>query len=156
METKNMAMQKMQVGIVLIVGIVGVAATVLAATLLTAYQQINNTGIVKAIGVGVYEDAGCTKNVTSINWGVLYPDTNASFTVYIKNEGNIPMTLNMTISNWNPTQAAQYITLNWNREDYVLGAKSVIQANLNLSVSPNIAEITNFQFDIIIIGIENA
>ncbi|MDH7564242.1 MAG: hypothetical protein QHH24_05095 [Candidatus Bathyarchaeota archaeon] len=149
-------MQKMQIGIVLIVGIVGVAATVLATTLLTAYQQINNTGIVKAVGVGVYEDAGCTKNVTSISWGILYPDTNANFTVYIKNEGNIPITLNMTISNWNPTQTSQYITLSWNREDYVLTAKSVIQARLNLSVSPNVSEITTFRFDIIIIGIENA
>jgi hypothetical protein len=94
--------------------------------------------------------------VTSISWGILYPDTNANFTVYIKNEGNIPITLNMTISNWNPTQTSQYITLSWNREDYVLTAKSVIQARLNLSVSPNVSEITTFRFDIIIIGIENA
>lgn len=142
-------------GIIPIIGIIGLVVSVLATSLLTAQQQISNTGIVKAVGVGVYEDLACTRNVTSINWGALEPGAVASFLVYIKNEGNTPLILSMTTNNWNPAQASEYITLEWNREGHVLSVGSVIQANLTLSVSPSIEEITSFSFNIIIVGVEH-
>lgn len=151
-----MTMQKFQAGIILTIGIVGLVTSVLAASLLTAYQQIPNAGIVKAVGVGVYEDFECSKNVTSINWGMLEPSATVNFLIYIRNEGNTHLMLNMTTVNWDPTQASQYITLSWNREGHVLNPNSVVQANLTLSISSNIIDVTNFCFDIIIIGTEPA
>ncbi|MEM2118907.1 MAG: hypothetical protein QW840_02160 [Candidatus Bathyarchaeia archaeon] len=149
-----MALEKIHAGIILAVGMTGLLMTVLATSLLTASQQIPNAGIVKALGVGVYEDAACSKNVTSINWGVIDPGTTASFLVYIRNEGNTRMKLNMTTLNWNPSKAAQYISLSWNRENYILNSMTTVQANLTLSVASNIEEVTTFLFDIIITGIE--
>lgn len=151
-----MAMQRLQVGTILAIGILGVAMSVLAAGLLTAYPPITNTGIIKALKVSVYEDPECTKNVTAINWGVLEPSDVALYTIYIKNEGNTPLTLSMTTNNWNPENAAGYITLAWNREGTKLNASSVIQATLTLTVSSNIAGITNFSFEIIIAGTETS
>jgi len=149
-----MAMQKFHAGIILAIGMTGFLMTVLATGLLTAYQQIPNAGIVKAVGVGVYEDVGCSKNVTSIDWGIIEPGEMVDFLVYVRNEGNTPITLNMTTLNWDPPQAAQYISLSWNRENHILEPMSTVQANLTLSVASNI-EVTNFRFDIIITGIEH-
>jgi hypothetical protein len=129
----------------------GIVVSVLAA--MSAYQRIPNTGNVRAVGVGVYWDSDCTSNVTSIDWGFLEPGATVNVTVYIKNEGNIPVVLNMTTDYWYPTSASENITLSWNREGYVLNPGSV-QAVLTLSVSSDISGVREFSFDIIITGTE--
>jgi len=150
-----MAMQRVPVGVVFTIAVAGIIASVLAAGLLMAYQRVPNSGNVKTVGVGVYWDNACTNNVTSIDWGFLEPGATVNKTVYIKNEGNTPMVLNMTTDNWNPASASENITLSWNREGYVLNTTApVVQAILTLSVSPNISGVTNFSFDIIITGTE--
>ena len=150
-----MAMQRVPVGVVFTIAVAGIIASVLAAGLLTAYQRVPNSGNVKTVGVGVYWDNACTNNVTSIDWGFLEPGATVNKTVYIKNEGNTPMVLNMTTDNWNPASASENITLSWNREGYVLNTTApVVQAILTLSVSPNISGVTSFSFDIIITGTE--
>ena len=150
-----MAMQRVPVGVVFTIAVAGIIASVLAAGLLMAYQRVPNSGNVKAVGVGVYWDNACTNNVTSIDWGFLEPGATVNKTVYIKNEGNTPMVLNMTTDNWNPASASENITLSWNREGYVLNTTApVVQAILTLSVSPNISGVTSFSFDIIITGTE--
>ena len=113
-------------------------------------QTISNTGSVKAIGVGVYWDQSCTDAVTSINWGILEPDSNVTRTLYIRNEGNTEATLSMVTSNWNPSNASDYMTLTWDYGDQTLNANEVIEVKLTLSVSANIAGITSFSFDITI------
>ena len=150
-----MAMQRVPVGVVFTIAVAGIIASVLAAGLLMAYQRVPSSGNVKTVGVGVYWDNACTNNVTSIDWGFLEPGATVNKTVYIKNEGNTPMMLNITTDNWNPASASENITLSWNREGYVLNTTApVVQAILTLSVSPNISGITSFSFDIIITGTE--
>jgi len=150
-----MAMQRVPVGVVFTIAVAGIIASVLAAGLLMAYQRVPSSGNVKTVGVGVYWDNACTNNVTSIDWGFLEPGATVNKTVYIKNEGNTPMMLNMTTDNWNPASASENITLSWNREGYVLNTTApVVQAILTLSVSPNISGVTSFSFDIIITGTE--
>ena len=126
----------------------------LAATSLVAYQRISNAGNVKAVGVGVYWDSSCTSKVTSIDWGSLEPGAQVVKTVYIRNEGTVPVVLNMTTDNWNPASVRDYITLTWNREDYMLSSGSVVSADLTLSVSSGVSGVTSFSFDIIISGTE--
>jgi len=147
-----MAMQKISMGAVLAIAILGTVATVLGAFVAT--RTISNVGSMKAIGVGVYWDSGCTNAVSSIDWGSLEPGVTKNFTIYVRNEGNVQLKLSMTTSNWNPASASSYMTLSWNRENYVLAAGSVVSAVLTLSVSSSISEITSFSFDIIIAGTE--
>jgi hypothetical protein len=149
---KYMAMQKISMGAVLAIAILGTVATVLGAFVAT--RTISNVGSMKAIGVGVYWDSGCTNAVSSIDWGSLEPGVTKNFTIYVRNEGNVQLKLSMTTSNWNPASASSYMTLSWNRENYVLAAGSVVSAVLTLSVSSSISEITSFSFDIIIAGTE--
>ena len=149
-----MAMQKITMGTVLAIAVVGVVVSALAAGLLVANQSIYNTGNVKAVGVGVYWDSSCTNEVSSISWGNLDPGETKDVTIYVKSEGTMAVTLSMTTDNWNPAPASSNMTLGWNREDHVLNAGSVVQAVLTLSVSSDISEVTNFSFYIIITGTE--
>lgn len=152
-----MGMQKIRVGAVLAVGMTMIVVTVLATSLLTAYRTVPNAGNVKAAGVGVYWNEDCTDNVTSIDWGFLEPGATVNKTVYINNDGNIPVVLSLTTEDWNPASASDNLSLSWNREGYVLNTTvPVTPTVLTLSVSPTIIGITNFSFDIIITGTEFA
>jgi len=149
-----MAMQKITIGTVLVIAVITMV-TGLAVAVLVASQTISNTGNVKAVGVGVYWDGSCNNEVSSIDWGDLEPGATIDKTIYVKNEESITVVLSMTTDNWNPVSASSYITLSWNRENYVLNSGSVVQAVLTLSVSSSISGITNFSFDMIITGIEH-
>lgn len=113
-------------------------------------QTISNAGSVRAVGVGVYLDQACTSTVSSINWGTIEPGMNVNRTVYIRNEGNTPATLNMTTSNWNPPSASGYMTLSWDYGGQTLAVNEVKQVKLRLTVSPSITGVTSFSFDITI------
>jgi len=119
-------------------------------TALTGNRSVSNTGSIKAVGVGVYSDQACTNPVSSLSWGVLNPGSSANKTVYIRNESNVVATLSKTTSNWNPSNASNYITLTWNYGGQTLNANQVISVLFTLSVASNIAGITNFSFDITI------
>jgi hypothetical protein len=115
---------------------------------------IPNTGSVIAIGVGVYWDSGCTNQVTSIDWGMIGVGASEDKPLFIRNEGNVPMTLSLETQNWNPANASDYIDLSW---DYGSGSIDVgvaVPVTLTLSVLDTIEGITSFSFDIVIIGSE--
>ena len=150
-------MRRTSVGIILVIGITGIIASVLASGLLTIYRQIPNSGNVKTIGVGVYWDSDCTNNVTSIDWGTLEPGSTRNKIVYIKNEGDTPIMLNMTTGNWDPSVASNYIHLSWNCEGTILDTNTpVVQAVLTLSVSSSVSGVSGFSFDITIKGTEHS
>ncbi len=146
-------MQKLTMGTFLTIAIMGMVITAAGAFLAT--RTISNVGSLKAVEVDVYWDSSCTNPVSSINWGELEPGSSKQFTIYIKNKGNVPLRLSMTVNNWNPPSASTYMTLSWNREGHVLRAGSVVSAVVTLSVSSSISGITSFSFDIIITGTES-
>lgn len=150
----KMLNQKFSAIILLTVMTMAVAAVVLTSGILFGSKTINNQGNVNAIGVGVYRENECINETTTINWGYIEPGSTQNVTIYIRNEGNIPMTLNMTTDNWNPSSASTYITLSWNQEGSQVNAQSVLETVLTLSVSSSISEIDSFSFDITITGTE--
>jgi hypothetical protein len=151
---KKLAMQKITLGTVLAIAVAGMVVTALGA--LVASRTFSNIGNLKAIGVGVYSNSGCTIPLPSIDWGALEPGGTKTSTIYIKNEGTVRVRLNMTVGNWNPSSASSYITISWNRESYLLDPGQVVQAVLTLSVSSSISGITSFSFDITITGTETS
>src|SRR3989337_2969109 len=116
----------------------------------TTSRTFSNSGSVKGIGVGIYQYSNCTSPVTSFNWGTLDPGASINKTVYIRNEGNAPATLSKTQSNWSPSSASSYITLNWNYAGQTLSVNQVLQVRFTLVVSSSVSGITNFSFDITI------
>jgi len=150
-----METQKINLAVVLAIALTGIIVSALAAGLLMAYQSVPNYGKVKAVNIGVFWDQACTQNVTVIDWGFLKPGAVADFKIYIKNEGNTPISLNITTQNWSPASAKDYLMLSWNCEGQVLNATESVEAVLTLSVSTEVA-ISEFAFDIVVTGIEHS
>ena len=145
-----MAMQKVTIGTVVVIAVMGLMVSALGA--LVAIRTVSNSGSVTAVGVGLYSDIGCTTALSAISWGTLNPGNVKTYTIYVRNEGTVPVTLSMTTGGWNPTSASSYITLTWNQEKYVLPATQVVQAVLTLTVSSSVSGVTSFSFDITITG----
>jgi len=145
-----MAVQRATIGTVVAIAVMGLMVSALGS--LVATRTISNSGSVTAVGVGVYSDSGCTTALSAISWGTVNPGDVKNYTMYVKNTGNVPVTLSMTVSNWNPSSASSYITLTWNKEKYMLPAGQVVQAVLTLSVSSSVSGVTSFSFDITITG----
>jgi hypothetical protein len=113
---------------------------------------ISSTGAVRAIGVGIYQDAGLTNRITTINWGTLDSGTKKTVTVYIQNEGSGTMTLTQSTSNWNPSSASAYITLTWDYNGQAINAGASLRVTFTLTISSNIISAGNFNFDLVITG----
>jgi hypothetical protein len=103
-------------------------------------------------GLGVYSNYQCTMEMTVIDWGTLEPGATQTILVYVKNEGDSPATLSLETSNWIPSDASEYLTLNWNYYNQIINPGSNTQVALTLSVDQSIQGIENFSFDISIIG----
>jgi type IV secretory pathway VirB10-like protein len=76
-------------------------------------------------------------------------------TIYVKNNGTIPVVLTMTTGTWSPATASSYVSLSWDMQDYVLAAGSSVQAVLTLSISSSVSGLTSFTFDITITGTQS-
>jgi hypothetical protein len=137
-----------------------IAAALLSGIMLANVRSIYQTsstifsvGTFKAIGLGVYWDSGFTNRTTEINWGTLELGTQKSYTIYIRNEGTIPLTLSTSTSNWNPSTASNHLTLSWSYSGKI-NAGEIVPVMLTLSISPSITETSFFSFDITAVGSE--
>ena len=140
-------------GMVLALAVMAIVASGMGA--LVATQTISNTGsitVTPSVQLGVYSDSGCTVAISSVSWGTLNPGTTSTAPIYVKNQGNVAVTLSMSVNSWNPSSASSYLTLTWNRDGYSLAAGASVSAVLSLTVSSSITGITTFSFSITITG----
>lgn len=143
-----------------VLALVVMSLVVSAIGALVATRTVSNTGNIRVatpppsppatVQLGIYSDSNCTTALSSVSWGTLDPGTTATSTIYVRNEGNVPVTLSIGASNWSPSSASSYFTLSWNRAGYVLAAGASVQAVLSLAVSSSISGVTSFSFDITI------
>ena len=110
-------------------------------------SEIVRANSVNGSGTGIYWDQSCTNRTLSFDWGPIEPGSNKIFAVYIRNEGDSAACLFMKTSNWTPSEASSYMTLNWNYSGQILSVDQVIPLELILAVSPSITGITHFSFD---------
>ncbi len=114
--------------------------------------SVPTSGSVTAVNVGVYTDAFCTQDMTSISWGLVPPGGAVSRAAYVKNTGNAPVTLSMAVVNWNPSAANGPITVTWDKTGTVLAPGQSVNATITLSVSAGISGITDFSVSLVITG----
>jgi hypothetical protein len=91
-------------------------------------------------------------NASSVNWGIVDPGSSVNRTIYVKNAGNTAEVLSFATNNWFPTAASNYVSVTWNLQDSVLAPGQVATANLCLTVSSSIVDITDFSGNLIISG----
>jgi hypothetical protein len=126
-------------------------STMFAATFLLPITHVPNVSAVETENdVGVYWDAQCENRVYSVDWGNLSPGSTRKFSLYVRNECNESVTLDMLTENWTPLIAAQNLSLSWDYAGSPICENEVVPAELELSVSPKIEGVTSFSFDIVI------
>ena len=118
------------------------------------HKTLTSTGNIQiqaTAGLGIFQDQQGTP-LTSLSWGTLEPGQSQTIIFYITNEGNTPTTLSLQTANWNPTLAETYLTLDWNYNNQAIDPNQTIQITITLDVDSNIEGITDFSFDITIVG----
>lgn len=134
----------------LVLAVLVAAATFAVVETVSNGNGASNQGKLKAVDLGLYWDNACTNATDGVDWGSFSPGASSSVTLYIRNQGDSVVKLNLTTGNWNPANAYELIALTWNREGQVLKPQMVVVATLSLSVSANINGITDFSFDTIV------
>lgn len=115
-------------------------------------QSISTTGTIHTVGVNIYSDIALANELTTIDWGLQEPGNTVTKTMYVQNTGSTPVTLYFYTSNWMPSTAQDYMTLDWNYDGSTIAPNSVKQISLTLAVSSTISGITNFSFDITVVA----
>jgi len=138
--------------LVLITYTLGLSVVSQAYPAVQTSTTLSSTGNIRTIGVGVYSNYQCTTPLTSISWGTLDPGASQTILCYIKNEGSSVSTLSMYTSDWNPPDADDHISFSWNYNGQSINPGASIQVALTLTVAGNIQGVTNFGFDITIVG----
>ena len=114
---------------------------------------LSNGAVTTSANCGLYSDSACTTPLRSIDWGNLTAGGTVTQTIYIKNTSSgLPLTLNMTTTNWSPASANGPITITWNQEGTTLSPGQSTVATLTLTVSSSEVGITDFSVQIYITG----
>jgi hypothetical protein len=140
----------------LLVGVLVVVVFLVSVLVFAAMQTtltLPGTSTITTTGeLTAYQDANLTTPATSFSWGQLFPAQHAYYMVYIKNNHpEVAFTLNMSVSDWSPSDMAEYCSLTWNCTGYSLAPLSSVCAYLTLCTFEN-ATATSFSFNIIITG----
>jgi hypothetical protein len=104
------------------------------------------------VGIETYWDSKCTQRVSSLDWGSVEPGTTETVTLFFKNKGKTPITLSYYISDLQPSEIANYLTLNWDYAGQAIKFKEILQVLFTLQVSEDAETIQAFSFDIDIIS----
>jgi len=118
-------------------------------------QTLSSSGSIQiqtTADLGVYSDPACTTPKTSLSWGTLPPGGSQTQDCYIKNEGDLALTLSLQTTGWNPPAAGNYLDLTWDYNGAPIGVGAVIHVTFTLSVDAGITGVTTFSFDITIVG----
>ena len=124
-------------------------ASVVTSRSLNSSGQLNVTA-----GLEVFADANCLFPLSSIDWGSMSPGNNVTRVIYVKNTGeHLSLTLGLQTSGWVPVDAEDFLSLVWNQEGVKLMPGQVVAAVLTLRIPNNVVDITNFNVQITIIGV---
>ena len=133
--------------------IVMIAALTLASQI--QYSAVRNSlpgvsALETSSMLGIYWDGSCTQRVSSIRWGVLSPGERKLFSLYVRNEGNMTVSLILNASNWVPADASRYLSFSWRSNNRTVEVGKTAKVNLTLLVSRNIRGILDFAFDVVV------
>src|SRR5512135_1001215 len=99
---------------ILLISVLLVASTSAATyALLSTQGKLGSSGRIVVIGVKV-TSVGSDVDLQSIEWGELSAGSTTTKQISVINNGTIPTTLSMSVDNWVPLIAQQYLTITWN------------------------------------------
>jgi len=157
---------------VMIVAGLGGSGTVAATKLLASYKSwslfgrvavvkfadsdgngyLDEVSVAESVGFGksidVYWDDRCMNLVESIDWGMLLPGETKNVTIYVRNEGESETVLALNVYDWNPVDASNYLTVEWNNTGDTVEPGQIVAVALILTLDSEVNEITDFSVTI--------
>ncbi len=154
--------------LVAIVAVVSVAISSLVAIMLSHSDDevyLPSLGTIKTIGVETYWDQNGENRRENLTWNEIQIQklegdevkmNQVNTTLYVKSVSNIRVTLNMSVTDWNPVEISDYLTISWDYNETILNPREIIPVTMTLSASSSNAfinylvenEIT--RFDVVI------
>jgi len=141
------------IAVIVAVTLIGaLAGSLVTYALLSGSVRVPTRAQVKCVGVDVFSDANCTVRMTQIDFGFLDPGQTKNYSVYVKSQSNVEMTLTMTTEDWNPSNATAVVGLSWDCQGRQVSAGTVVLANFTLTMSQTTDGLSDFTFTIVFTG----
>jgi hypothetical protein len=105
--------------------------------------------------IQLYNDAACTTVISDISWGSLQAGTTKSLVIYVRNEGNVAVTLMRTLTNFDPADIANYFTFTWDYNGQPMNSGAVLRLTLYLTAAANVPAEIGFSFDTVITAVSS-
>ena len=118
--------------------LVGSTAAVTYAVL-SAQGKIGSSGRIIALGVKVTV-VDSNIDLTNIDWGDLTAGATATRQISVTNNGTVPTTLSISVGDWIPLIAQQYLTITWN---YASGTVLQPDTSQTVTVTINVNQYVN-------------
>lgn len=148
---------------ILLVVIVAGATLILSAFFWSLFYRptglyVPSLGTMKTLGVEAYWDIGLQNKTETIEWGVVWPGSSISVTLYIKSTSNAEVALILDSTDWEPASISEFMILLWDYNGMVLDLGEIIEVTLTLSVSSSdqfirylvANDVKQFSFEIVI------
>jgi len=104
------------------------------------------------VELDIFTDIQCSIKMTTINWGVLEAGETSHMPIFIKNIGETKITLGLFTENWSSQQAMEHMHLSWDYDGTLIHPNQVVKGSLTLQIDQNCPELSQYGFDIIIVG----
>ena len=120
-----------------IVAIISVASTTLVSILLSESDSdvyLPSLGTIKTIDVEIYWDPNGENKRETLSWDEIKTGT-VNTTVYVKSVSNFRVTLNLNITDWNPVEISDYLTISWDYNGTLINPGEIIPVTMTLSAS---------------------
>jgi hypothetical protein len=141
------------VAVVVLAALIGaLAGSLVTYALLSGSVRVPSRAQVKCVGVDVFSDANCTVRMTQIDWGFLDPGQTKNYSVYVKSQSNVDITLTMATEDWNPSNATAVVGVSWDCQGRQVSAGAAVLANLTLTMSQTTNGLSDFTFTIVFTG----
>jgi hypothetical protein len=121
-----------------------------------AQGKLGSSGRIIVIGVKVTA-VGSNADLISIEWGDLTAGSTATRQISVTNNGTIPTTLSMSVGDWAPLIAQQYLTITWNYASGTIlqpGASQTVTITIN--VNQYVTGVNNFTNTIYVIATQSS
>jgi hypothetical protein len=104
------------------------------------------------IDIEIYSNSACTQLMSTVDWGEIEAGGSSSTILYVKNNGDTVVVLSLDSENWSSTLAMNNMYLTWNYDGSSMQPGQVKAVTITLIVEADCPELSNFGFDIVIIG----
>jgi len=158
--------------LVAIVAVISVASASLVSMMLSQSDDeiyLPSLGTIKTIEVETYWDPNGENRRENLTWNEIQIQklggdevkmNQVNTTVYVKSVSNFRVTLNMFLTDWNPVEISDYLTISWDYNETILNPDEIIPVTMTLSASSSDAfvnylvenEITRFDVAVHIVA----